>query len=259
MVDPDKPVVPYGFFYDGGCVQAEDKDTDCTSEVKGFPMFFDVSFNDTRMEEFLTLIQDGGYIDTYTTSLQMWMPLLSFEFGKYTLVKITLAPFSAGGWTMEYEVITIDPSIHYPQWFSRLLVPGVKVEPMNSQDRIRATFEVLHILCLLYLMFVEVREFAKEFRRHGHPLFYIIDFGNLIDLMSLTTQTAALLTFMKIYELTLKLSEEIADAGLTYEPLLDPNFSVARMNQVNHNMASFQHLLRKSGCFMLYAHCVWLP
>ena len=57
---------PYGFFYDGGC-------TNCKQghRVRDFPVMFDVNFNVTRTAQYLTMLEEGGYLDSMTSELKV--------------------------------------------------------------------------------------------------------------------------------------------------------------------------------------------
>ena len=57
---------PYGFFYDGGCIDCSDK-----QKVRDFPVMFDVNFNVSRTEEYLTMLKEGGYIDSMTSEFKV--------------------------------------------------------------------------------------------------------------------------------------------------------------------------------------------
>ena len=85
---------PYGFFYDGGCLNATNPCHKHT--VSGFPIFFHVNLNVSHAQKFFNLIYQGGYIDQNTTKLKLSIPLLSYEFGKYTLCSVAFTPSPSG-------------------------------------------------------------------------------------------------------------------------------------------------------------------
>ena len=57
---------PYGFFYDGGC-------TNCKQGhmVRDYPVMFDVNFNVSRTAQYLTMLKEGGYLDSMTSELKV--------------------------------------------------------------------------------------------------------------------------------------------------------------------------------------------
>jgi len=64
---------PYGFFYDGGCIDCSDK-----QKVRDFPVMFDVNFNVSRTDQYLTLLKEGGYLDSMTSEFKVCYPPLTY-------------------------------------------------------------------------------------------------------------------------------------------------------------------------------------
>ena len=116
--------VPYGWFYDGGCRDCQPDD-----RVHDYPVFFDVNFNATRKQQFVTLLDEGGYVDAQTSKITFQMPLMSYEFGSFTLVRIDFQPAPGGGWEMAYDVTTLDPNLRYPYPFQ------TDDEALSTNDR----------------------------------------------------------------------------------------------------------------------------
>ena len=114
--------VPYGWFYDGGC-------TDCKEgqQVHDFPVFFDANMNVTRKDTFVTLLQEGAYLDAQSSKVTIRLPLMSYEFGSFTLVTIDFQPAPGGGWTLAYDIVTLNPvseEVGVGVWGSRLYRPS---------------------------------------------------------------------------------------------------------------------------------------
>ena len=138
---------------------------------------------------------------------------------------------------MEYNVTTIDPTARYPWPWAR------DDQPMSVADVERLTFEMLHHVAVSYLVLVEIYQLYREVVVHGHPMFYFLDFGQVVDVTCLTMQIRVLLSSWKVYNQIMLLDGEIFP-DLAYDTLEDI-MAFGRINQVNANMASFQALLNR--------------
>ena len=75
--NPSAPNVPKGFKYDQGSGR---------DEVSfPFPILFDISFNQTKVQQLINYINDGYYIDQFTASLNMLLCMTTETgLGKFT-------------------------------------------------------------------------------------------------------------------------------------------------------------------------------
>ena len=198
---------------------------------------FDVNFNLTRTEQFMQMLNEGGYVDELTSELKVSIPLLSLEFGKPTLVTIVFKPLPAGGWKMNYDVITMDFNLVYPDGYFGL-TSGDK--ELRERDMIRCVIEVLFMVSFVYLMLEELAQLRQEIKERGHPFGYFVDFGNVLDLLNFIFQWLALYTYWQIYQQiqTIEMSPD-----LHYSIYAD-DFAVGRLTQVNRCDAIFMPSIR---------------
>ena len=214
---------------------------------------FDVNFNLTRTEQFMQMLNEGGYVDELTSELKVSIPLLSLEFGKPTLVTIVFKPLPAGGWKMNYDVITMDFNLVYPDGYFGL-TSGDK--ELRERDMIRCVIEVLFMVSFVYLMLEELAQLRQEIKERGHPFGYFVDFGNVLDLLNFIFQWLALYTYWQIYQQiqTIEMSPD-----LHYSIYAD-DFAVGRLTQVNrcdvHPSHTRHVTIACSTCADGYIHAV---
>ena len=228
--------LPYGFFYDGGCV-------DCTKRfpVTDYPVLLDVNFNVSRIATYMTMVIDSNYIDDYTKQVKISIPLLSFELGRYILIAVIFKPVEVGNWELEYRINVLPTTIN--NWAS--------FDPLNGWQ---CFLETCFLLSWLVLVFIEAKEMSLSIRTTSYPFKYFLDIGNCIDWLNYSIQISA-----GYYWVLYVRATDDQTLNLHYAVYND-YMAVARLTQMTEEMGRYQQLLREfeylSELRTLYSSCV---
>ena len=218
----DATNLPFGFFYDQGCI-------DCTDErypVTDFPILFDVNFNVSHVATFMTLILEGNYIDSYTASVTIRFPLLSYELGRYILVTIIFNPVEVGNWNMKYNIDVLHAKIN--NW-----------EGETAIDVWQCIIEVLFLLSWIVLTIIEAGELRQSVKQTGYIFKYIFDVGNVLDWINYGLQFGMIISWV-FY--VIETNELARSMQLRYDVYAD-YMATSRLTQVTQEMGKFQKLI----------------
>lgn len=218
--------LPFGFFYDMGC-------TDCHYShysVKDFPILFDTNFNVSRVQTYLDMILEGNYVDDYTASIDISLPLINADIGRFVLIQVTFSPVDVGNWNMDYDINVIPVSVNNWRNFHH-----------NPADAWECHVEIVYFLFFFVLWYVEYKEMRHTVKETGYLFAYIFDVFNLLDWLNYIFQFLFILYWFLYMREIDELAEQIE---LHYEAYYDYK-AVARLTQVTHNMGKYQALLDK--------------
>ena len=213
--------LPYGFFYDGGCV-----DCDARYPVKDFPILFDINFNVSRVSTYLTMLLDGNYIDSYTSTVQVQIPMLSYELGRYLLITVKFVPVAVGNWNLDYSINVLNAKIN--NW-----------ELETGLDMWQCIVEVAFLTSWVILVGIEAFEVRKSIRTTGYVFKYLLDFGNCLDWLNYGLQLGAVVSWA-FY--VIKTDRLAALLQLHYDVYYN-YMAVARLTEVTKEMGKFQSLI----------------
>ena len=209
--------IPYAFFFDGGCI-------DCKSEVRDFPIVFDVNLNISRMNTVITLMREGNYIDSRTATVKVQVPMVSFELGRFILVTVSFKNSKSGNWNMDFSIDVL------PEYLNNW-------ERTSSLDMWQCTVEIMFLISWILLVSIELMEIRRSVTRTGFPFVYIFDVGNTLDWLNYGLQLAGLFAWISYVTKTSSL-----EVKMHYSVYRD-YFATARLLQATEDMARFQDLL----------------
>ena len=213
--------LPYGFFYDGGCV-----DCDGRFPVKDFPILFDVNFNVSHASTYLTMLLDGNYIDSYTSTLLVRIPMLSYELGRYLLISVSFVPVEVGNWNLEYQIDVLSAKINNWEW-------------ENGLDIWQSVVEVAFLVSWMVLVMIEASEARKSVKLTGYVFKYLLDLGNCLDWLNYGLQLGAVVCWTVYVVQTDRLAHSLK---LHYD-VYSNYMAVARLTEVTEDMGKFQALV----------------
>ena len=137
--------VPLGFWADqssGG------------GSVAGFPIIFDININSSRADEFLLYLEDGGYLDSHTQSVQMTMIVFNPEMGLFALITVGSALLGSGGVTFEYSISPFEANKY-------------DITNPEKSDAFRLFLELMFVAMLFLLVLKEFNEMYKAMKDSG--------------------------------------------------------------------------------------------
>lgn len=212
--------LPYGFFYDQGCV-------DCTNHfpVYDYPILFDVNFNVSRVSTYMTMLLDGNYIDDYTKEVKVVVPLLSFELGRYILITAVYEPVAVGNWEMSYRINVLPAVIN--NWTSS--------DPLDGWQ---CFLEACFLLSFFILVTIEAKEVSNSIKHTSYPFKYFLDLGNCIDWLNYGIQMGAAMYWISYVKATDNLN-----LSLHYDVYND-YMAVGRLTQMTDQMGRYQFLIK---------------
>ena len=168
--------LPFGFFYDGGC----DAACSVSHPVRHFPIMFDANFNVSRIETYLTLLHDGNYIDDYTSSVKVTLPMVNAEVARYILIRVEFQPQAIGNWDMEYKIDVIPTSAN--NW---------RGAANNALDLWQCFMELIYFSFFVILWLAEFREAEIAILHTGYVFRYFLNAANMINWINYVFQITA--------------------------------------------------------------------
>jgi hypothetical protein len=215
-------LVPYGFFWDGGTG---------SDDVTGFPVFFDINANKSRATELVQLLDDGKYFDDDLTAVATTtMLLFNPEMGIFSYIQISANPDPTGGLLFGSSMDLFDADYYD---FAH-----------NKTDVLRTLFEIIFVLKLFYLVWLEVQEFidlVQEGRPHktcqawaAASWRYLGSWKNMIDLTSYVVLFSAVGTWISITLVNISFWDSVE---LRFDLYAQGTMGVGRLFELNKEPA----------------------
>ena len=152
-------ILPAGFSVD----QQSGRGTNVAFE---YPVVLDVNFNNSRARDFVTLLDDGGYIDSLTSSLNLKLVTYNPAAGLWTLLHLSWVPQIGGTWSFVRTTTVVDLDLYY-----------------TAEDGLRTVVELCFGALLCAFIAQEVNEMHKARKTTGRMLTYFQSKENIFDLM----------------------------------------------------------------------------
>jgi hypothetical protein len=143
--------LPYGFrYYESG-------------RYKGFPVYFDVNLNEARAKQWVTMLQDGFYIDDLTKSVSVSALCYNGHANTFALVETTF----------EFDDMGMLKVNNFLQTFKVSLYE-------TNVDKLKLVLEVFFCVAVFYYVCGELRELLQEGpKRYFLSIWNYLDLGNL--------------------------------------------------------------------------------
>ena len=136
-----------------------------------YPVFFDNKFSEETVSELLTYLEEGFFISSTTSNIEVEFLAYNPEENIYTMVLVTFTFEETGTLSVESIVKQFATSRY-----------DFNVERV----RVRLVFEVLFVVLFLYQIYIEINELVVL--GHNWPQ-YFMSGSNLLDIFSIGKDT----------------------------------------------------------------------
>jgi len=214
--------VPYGFRHKA-----------LSGYPKGYPVLFDIDFSAKRMEEVVSYMKDGFFLDDFTESVSANLVTYNADLDTYSFMKMGFTLKDTGIITFETEVNMIRADYY-----------------TTYMDFVRAGIEGIFVIFSFYQIIEEFHEIYIARKRTGSVFAYFRSMWNFADVVSLMCNVAGMLLWgyfiLNVMELKLKLSYKVYASFTTQANFLQTHqldqmpTAVDDMNHLWDTMTVFQ-------------------
>uniref|UniRef100_A0A7S3CW78 Polycystin cation channel PKD1/PKD2 domain-containing protein n=2 Tax=Palpitomonas bilix TaxID=652834 RepID=A0A7S3CW78_9EUKA len=159
--------------------------------MSGFHAIFDNDLSQSQSSSYLQFLEDGFFLDEYTTELEVFYCTYNFEHGLLTTMKVMWYPEKGG-------------RIKY-----RHIIQSIPFEPYrNTAGLVRLGLELVFVALLVFTIISELTDCIKAKKEGGSPLDYFKQVSNLFDIVSIIAMLAMcvlwIVIVLKVNSITLQ-------------------------------------------------------
>jgi hypothetical protein len=214
--------IPYGFHY-----------IDMSAKKGGYPIFFDINIDKTKALDYITFLEDGGYLDEASGTLKMYMLTYNAYAGVFGAMIVTFEFTSTG-------FINIETNVQ-----------SAAVQPYRYDiDVIRLGMEILFVGCVAINALLEFKELFSGFT-WDDPLEvfdYFQEVWNYLDVLNIGLLTSSILSWF-VYVTTIAPNfkplmryELYAPYRLQSNPSIQANWFEAKQDKMKNLISIFDEL-----------------
>ncbi|CAI6002019.1 unnamed protein product [Closterium sp. NIES-65] len=191
--------------------------------LESYPLIFDINLHRVAATKRLQYLVDGFYFDNLTKSIEFALITYNADVNMFVLSKIHIEVDVGGKLGYSYRLVPIP------------------VEPYSSASSYaQMVLEIIYVVCVAYNLLEEVNEMFQTYRHSGSFLHHFRQFGNWIDLLSLSIQVWGIVVWIIMVQQLSPLS----DISVRYNVYTSLDDTTSQFWAVNTTNGGFERAMQ---------------
>ncbi|CAI7852725.1 unnamed protein product, partial [Closterium sp. NIES-53] len=191
--------------------------------LESYSLVFDINLHRVAATKRLQYLVDGFYFDNLTKSIEFALITYNADVNMFVLSKIHIEVDVGGKLGYTYRLVPIP------------------VEPYSSASSYaQMVLEIIYVVCVAYNLLEEVNEMFQTYRHSGSFLHHFRQFGNWIDLLSLSIQVWGIVVWIIMVQQLSPLS----DISVRYNVYTSLDDTTAQFWAVNTTNGGFERAMQ---------------